>query len=265
MKIHIISKIHCVVLLFTFTTLIGNGLSPTWAKECSYYNNASISKTTNQLPLWATNKLNTLGENYRISAEGRKRLLQVLLMAQHKQVSLSLLISKIEEGLAKKVPPQIIAQALLKEIDNYCYVRNLLKTFFSCAPEKLISNKVVKTIVDSLSLGLSRKELAQFIKSAPIAPLSMLAIAIENLALLKQIHFNPDMAKQIMFTGLRYKSFSSDWRYVAKIIALAKKRNLSDKQITKAALQILRHKQHLNKLMELLGFTSRNLQQNQFR
>ena len=205
------------------------------------------------------NRVLSLGKAHQLSPADIKLFFQALVSAQKEKIPLNPLMGKIEEGLAKRVPPQTIAEALEQEIDNYCYVQELLLGVISEPGNKIIPNEALNVLVDSLSLGISRLELARFIELAPPAPLPMLAIAVENLALLKQINFNLELAEQILFTGLRFKRFTPSWRYLAKVIAAARERGVSDQDIVQKTLQAVREKNDFKNLMTSLGFTERNL------
>ncbi|WP_457572004.1 hypothetical protein [Desulfovulcanus sp.] len=205
------------------------------------------------------NRLLSLAKAHQLSPADIKLFLQALVSAQKEKIPLNPLMSKIEEGLAKRVPPQTIARALEQEIDNYCYVQELVLGAISQPGNKIISSEDLNILVDSVSLGISRPELAHFIELAPSAPLSMLAIAVENLALLKQINFNLKLAEQILFTGLRFKCFTPSWRYLARVIAAARERGISDQDIARITLQTIRENKDFKDLMNSLGFTGRNL------
>ena len=87
----------------------------------------------------------------------------------------------------------------------------------------------------------------------------MVAIAAENLALLRQIGFEEKLSDQILFTGLRLRCFHSSWRYLAGVIAAARNRGISDLEITEKTVRSMKNKGDLRDLMTALEFTDRDL------
>jgi hypothetical protein len=87
----------------------------------------------------------------------------------------------------------------------------------------------------------------------------MRIVGAEIMAYCRQIHFDPDMVQKIIDAGIQHEGFTSDWRYLAKVIATARKRGLSDERIGKTAIEILKEKGSVKDLMIDLGFTDRDV------
>ena len=122
-----------------------------------------------------------------------------------------------------------------------------------------VSDEQLNTMVDSLSGGISREELTYFIQQAPPAQTSMVTVAVENLALLNQVGFERNLTHKMLYTGLRLKRFNQSWRYLARVIVVARKRGIPDQDIANATIQALEDKLDLRDLMTTLGFTGRDL------
>ncbi len=199
-----------------------------------------------------------LMSDYKISSQDKKSLLQVLSTAKKNDVPIRPLINKIEEGLGKKIPVNLIVTALNKRVYDYKFIKHILDNTKKIKKDKS-QEQEINALVDVLSFGLSHQELKEFIKAVPPAPLSMISVALENMALLKQIDFNKKDIDRILFAGLRLKRFTPKWRYLARVIAVAKKRGLKDEEISQKVVEVFEENGSLKNLMEVLGFTSRNL------
>jgi len=88
----------------------------------------------------------------------------------------------------------------------------------------------------------------------------MLARASEILAMLRQVRFNQSLAQEILFTGLRNKSLTQSWDYLARVVATAKRRRIPDVEIAIAAQEALETNRPFGDFMASLGFTPRDLQ-----
>jgi len=205
------------------------------------------------------NRVLALSVDQRLSAAEIEVLLKTLRMAWLDCMYLEPFLNKIEEGLRKRIPTQTIGLALSQKVDDYRFVRNVLQRISPESQKNSTSCREVSTIAESLSVGVSRQELERFIEQAPQSPVPMLAVAVENLALLRQIDFSEELANQILFTGLRLKQFTPSWRYLAKVIVAARNRGISDQDITQATITALYEELDLRELMARLAFTERDL------
>lgn len=181
------------------------------------------------------NRVLSLGFDYQLRVTDIEIFLGALRTARMDNLPLEPCMGKIEEGLAKRICTGAITQALERKIDDYRFVQTLIPGVVPEGAGKSFSEADLTILGDSLSSGVSRQKLAGFIELAPPAPLPMLAIAVENLALLKQIGFDEGLAEQILFTGLRLKRFTPSWRYLARVIVVARNKGITDRDITQAA------------------------------
>jgi hypothetical protein len=211
------------------------------------------------VPEVALNRLLTLSLEHRLSPPDVNRFLITLRSARTNDLAVEPFLSKIEEGLAKGIPPKSIAIALEQKIEDYRFVKELVRRKGLVKAPGALSAEDLTVLVDSLSAGVSRQELERFMETAPPVPSAMLAIAVDNFALLKQTDLNADLINRMLMTGLRMKGFTPSWRYLAKVVAAARAKGISEEQITEATVAALEGKRDLRELMYALGFTSRDL------
>ena len=208
------------------------------------------------VPEIALNRLLMLAVNHRLEDDDVVRLVNFLQIVRTDNLPIDPFMGKIDEGLAKKIPLNTIAAVLTQRLDDYRFVRRVL---MRKTGEQEITPYALSRMVSSLDAGISRKELARFIQEASGQDLSMLARGTEILALLKQVRFNKYLAREIIFTGLRNNSLTQSWDYLARVVATAKRRQIPDDKIARAARQALEANRPLGDFMAALGFTPRDL------
>ena len=202
------------------------------------------------------NRLLILAADHRLEDDGVVRLVNFLQTVQTENLSTAPFMGKIEEGLTKQVPLSTITAVLSQKLDDYRFVKRVLARKTG---DQEITSHDLSRIVGSLDSGITREELAQFILEASGENLSMLARAIEILALLKQLRFNETLAKEILFTGLHNNSLTQSWDYLARVVAKAKRRQIPDDEIARAARETLEANRPFGDFMTTLGFTPRDL------
>jgi len=211
------------------------------------------------VPDTVLSRILTFSIDHQLSSTDVVALLDILRTVRSKNLPPQPFVTKIEEGLAKKVAVPTIAVALEQKIDDYQFVRTLLSSTAVPGADQPVADRHLTAMVDSLSGGISREQLTDFIQQAPAAEPSMVAIAVENLALLNQIGFPQDLTLQMLYTGLHLKRFSPSWRYLARVIVVARNRGIPDPNIAEATMRAMEEKRDLRDLMTALGFTGRDL------
>ena len=204
----------------------------------------------------ALNQLLILAVDHRLQDSDVVLLVNFLLTVQTDKLPIDPFMGKIEEGLAKRVSLDTIAAVLTHRLDDYRFVREVLS---QKTGERVITPHDLSRMVDSLDSGIAREELSQFILEASGQDPAMLARATEILALLKQVRFNESLTRDILFTGLRNNSLTQSWDYLARVVATAKKRQISDDEIAEAARKALEANRPFADFMTSLGFTPRDL------
>jgi hypothetical protein len=211
------------------------------------------------VPEVVLNRVLTLSLERQLSPQYVSSFLTTLRLARMNDLAVEPFLLKIEEGLAKGIPPKSIAIALEQKIDDYRFVQDLVHRKGPVKAPGALPAEDLTVLVDSLSAGVSRQELERFVESAPPVPSAMLAIAVDNLALLKQTDLNADLINRMLMTGLRLKGFTPSWRYLAKVVVAAQAKGISGEQIAEATVAALEEKRDLRELMYALGFTSRDI------
>jgi hypothetical protein len=208
----------------------------------------------------ALNRILILGNDYGISTDDLDGFLLAVQAVQKESMPVEPFVDKIAEGLAKGIPPQIIVSVLWLRIDDYRFVSGVLdRTARADQRTWFLSQADLTRMVKVLDSGVSRDEFTSLMERAPSTEMSMLVRAAEVFALLKQIQFDEPLAEDILFTGLRNKSFTQSWTYLAKIVATARHRGITDHEIATAARNTLREKRSFKEFMAALDFTSRDV------
>jgi hypothetical protein len=255
------SKVGLTILLcfFLWAACLKPSRSQTKASEPGI--SASVERAREAgVPEPALNRILILGNDYGISTDDLDGFLLAVQAVQQENLPVGPFVDKIAEGLAKGIPAQTIRRVLWRKTDDYRFVLGVFqRTAEVDQPSWLLSHEDLNRVAGSLDAGISRDELARFIERAPPSQMSMLARAVEVLALLKQIQFDEPLAEDILFTGLRNKSFTQSWTYLAKIVATARHRGRTDREIATAARDALGKKRSFNEFMAALGFTSRDV------
>ena len=203
------------------------------------------------------NRLLLAGVENRELFNALPEILCFLTRAHNENLPLEPLTNKIEEALAKRIPAAKIITVLKNEIDDLIFARELVRQ--SLHSEESVHSESIIRLSEILRAGISNEELCSFFESTSTAPLSMRIVGAEIMAYCRQIHFDPDIIQKIIDAGIQHEGFTPDWRYLAKVIATARKRGLSDQRIGKTAIEILKEKGSVKDLMTELGFTDRDV------
>jgi hypothetical protein len=148
----------------------------------------------------------------------------------------------MEEGLAKRVQPQIIQQVLKKELAQYRFTRKIvLKTMSRWdMPKNNLQSEELVRLSKTLSMGFSEQELKGFLARAPKAPLSEIADAVELMAALKQSHMQSETVEKMVFYGLREGFFSRTAWDLPLMVNSAKSHKLPDTKIKAAVMEVVK-------------------------
>lgn len=192
-------------------------------------------------------------------ADDTADVIRILIRVQDTGFPLAPFEDKIREGISKHIAPGRIGRGLADLLADYRFAWNLLRKNFK--PPKGKSDPAVQALVESLDAGLSRKALRRFCESAPTVPSAMLAVAVRNKAYLNQIGFEASLSDKILSTGLTHKSLTAGWTYFYRLVAVSKRKGISDAVIARAAINALKEKEDLRRVMKSLGFILRNVKE----
>jgi hypothetical protein len=204
------------------------------------------------------NQLLALAYEKQLEPSGMADLLLILARCQKEHLPLEPFLSKLEEGISKEIPPSQIGKVLESRREDYRFTRSLIQESGNLPGQvEPASAESFVRLTETLYCGLSRENLAGLLGTFPGTPLPLVSKGAEVLASLKQMHFNPDYAKQIVDTGVKQGYFTLAQRDFARIVALAKRKGLQDDQIAAVALEVIESRGSQNDLSSRLGITDR--------
>lgn len=181
-------------------------------------------------------------------------LITPLLATCVEQLPVPPLESKLAEGMAKRVPAQLIVRALKKKLDGYRYARELLLTRSgTLLPEALF------IVGDGLDKGVPEADFEAYVAAFGKEPQDVFVIGLDMVSLQGQVGFDPALTRRIIERAVRDDLLSPAWRYFVRIILTARKRGIDDAAIARAALGVLEEGGTASDVMESLGFTDRYL------
>jgi len=186
-------------------------------------------------------------------AEGEK-LLSPLVAACENKLPLAPFEDKLAEGLAKHIPPLLIARALNKKLDEYKFAKGLLG-----APAKDADPQLLIVLGEGLSKGVPRQDFEGYVSSYGDQASEPFLVGMEMASLLSQAGFDYKLTSSILDAGFAANSLSPQWRYFIRIVLVARQRGLSDDFIAEAAKGVLGDGGSLGDASTRLGFTSRDL------
>lgn len=206
------------------------------------------------------NRILALGYERQVDPSAMEALLKVLTQCQVERIPLQPFLSKIEEGLAKKVSASRIEQVLKNKLADYRFTVSLIHQLIARQGQgEGISEEYLIRITETLSCGVSREDLTQLLGKTPAPPLPFLARGAEVLASLKQIHFDPKLSEEIVDTGLKERFFTGAQRDFVRILVAARAKGLHDDEIADAALGIIKKGRSQADLLSRLGLSMQDL------
>lgn len=166
-------------------------------------------------------------------------------------------ISKIAEGVGKRIPADRITAALNRRLDQQRRIRRAVKRCLS--PDEPIPGEALARLGQSLSLGLSIADVEAIVCHSEKPSLDACAVAAEMKALMEQIGFTSTDTDRLIAIGLRRHTLGPDWRKLPMLAASAIKRGIPRTDIVHAAARRLEAEGSIRRLMPELAFTGRDL------
>ena len=158
-----------------------------------------------------------------------------------KDLPLEPFVKKIMEGVAKRVPTSSIESLLNQKQEDYLFTQSITIAYLKkhgirqqLPPDDLVA------IAESLYSGMTRQDLTVTMERAPAVPLFTLKRVINVQASLKQAGFDPKLSDRIISTALERNFFERQRRGFVRAILAARRKGVSDLEITEAALSIMR-------------------------
>jgi hypothetical protein len=252
-KISVFLLIGCLVPLYSISPILaGNETDVMTAVEQA--RDAGVPENL-------LNRMLAFGYKFKLNEIEVTRFVRMTEEAKKEDLPITPLVSKIEEGLAKRVQPQIIQQVLKKELSQYRFTRKIfLKTMsrWDMPKENLRSEELVR-LSKTLSMGISEQELKGFLAKAPKAPLSEIADAVELMAALKQSRMQSETVEKIVFYGLREGFFSKTAWDLPLMVHSAKSHKLPDTKIKAAVMEVVKGEKSVMEAHTGLGLDPNDL------
>ncbi|NLI82076.1 MAG: hypothetical protein GX443_10385 [Deltaproteobacteria bacterium] len=207
------------------------------------------------VPAPALNRLLAMSYEHGLKPGEVEGLLRAVIEAQKDGFPVQPFLNKIEEGLAKRVAPSRIMEVLEKKGEDYRFTRSLLEDRTRRRGRREAPPPVETQIrlAELLNAGLVREEIRQVVDDFPLVPLPVMIRGVELLATLKQMRFDPTLAGQIVNAGLNRGYFTEEQQDFGRILALAKRRGLSDEELAAAAFAVIENNAPASRLASVLG------------
>ena len=215
------------------------------------------------VPEEVVSRILVLGYKHGVEASEMIGFIHIMRQAREENLPVDLLVSKIEEGFAKSVHPQIIKRVLQQESSRYRFTRRILYESINRwdMPIENLEDRELVRLSKTLSMGISEQEIERFFARAPKAPIVELVNAVELMAALKQSGLAPDISEEIVFTGLQNQFFSKTPWNLTLMVSAAKRKKISDKEISATVLEIIMGRKHIREAYTNLGLDPQDLVQ----
>ena len=201
------------------------------------------------------------GYKYDLKATEMANFLNIAREAGEENLPIVPLVSKIEEGLAKRIQARIIERVLRQQLSQYRFARRVAyKTMnrWGVPTQRLESGELVR-MSKTLSMGISRQEMEGFFARAPQAPMAEIIDALELMAALKQAHLQMKISEEIVFNGLKKGFFSETAWNLPLMVNSAKSKKVPDKRIKAAAIEVVSGKKSVLRAHTELGLDPKDL------
>ena len=212
------------------------------------------------MPAETVNGLLTMGYEQKIESEKMIAFLEFLSAVQKDGLPVAPFVSKVEEGLTKRVAPPVILQVLQQRREDYQFVQKLLGTQLRQRNQTAeVPSDYLVRLAASRYCGISRQQLEPLVVQAPRTPLAMVVRAVETRAALAQIQFDPQRADHLVRVGMERQFFTSERQDLAHVIAAARRKGVPDKQIETAVMAAMQTNGTLQDIAQPLGVTAQDL------
>jgi len=181
-------------------------------------------------------------------------LVSPLLTACEKGLPVAPLQDKLAEGLAKQVAPLRIVQALNVKLEAYGNASLLLNRHM-----KSVTPEVLGVVGEGLSRGVSQQDFEDYVAEYNAQPPEIFLTGAEMISLLGQIGFDPEQTRTMLEAGFVSGGLTPQWRYLVRVVLVARQRGVADSTIGEAAAAVLSERGTVNDVSARLGFTSRSM------
>ena len=235
--------------------------SPASAEDATDVTAAVKRARDSGVPENVLSQMLAFGYKYNLKAVEMANFVNITREAKEEDLPISPLVSKMEEGLGKRIHAGIIERVLRQQLSQYRFARRVAhKTMnrWSIPTQSLESGELVR-LGKTLSMGISRQEMEGFFARAPQAPIAEIVNALELMAALKQSHLQTEMSEEIVFTGLKKGFFSKTAWDLPLMVSAAKSKKIADEKIKAVAIEVVSGKKSVLKAHTDLGLDPHNL------
>ena len=204
-----------------------------------------------------------LGFQYGLDETEVTALVQTLTAAAGDNLPTGPLADKINEGLAKRVRIQAIEGVLNQKTEQYRFVRQVAirARVQAGQPAEAPAADDLARMADALSAGISPDELSEFLSEAPAAPWGQVVHAVDFLAVMQQARIETRAARDLVINGLKNRYFTESRWELARTIRAAKRKHLSDEEITESVEQVMSGRKSMAEVQKAFGLTGQDLDQ----
>jgi len=167
------------------------------------------------------------------------------------------LAEKVDEGLSKAVPGDILRQALERRTSALSTARQMVSGKGRDVPPPL---DLMMAVVEGLEAGLPEKALAEFVRRHRCVPAEKLATALRIRAYLGRVGMPDTESLRVAETGLALNALTPRWLQFPRLAGLALKKGRSARAISDSALAALQDGKDPQDAAVRLGLTTRSLE-----
>lgn len=198
-------------------------------------------------------RLSASVDNGSMTAADGKLLLDSLVRVCQEQLPIAPFETKVAEGLAKRIPPVRILPALDVMQNQYGSARNILSS------AGLVDISTVSLMGDGLAKGVSAETFKSYTDSYADQPHALFSNGLAMTSFLSQAGFDYGLTQSVLDSGFEAGTLTDQWRYLVRVVLIARKRGISDAEVAEAAQTSLSGGGSLTDVAARLGFTLRDM------
>jgi hypothetical protein len=213
------------------------------------------------VPEETLNRVLVLAHKHNLKSDQLVELVHLTKETKEKDIPLDPVLSKMEEGLAKRVQFQSIQQAVHQEMARFTTARTIIRQSMSERGMPLNELQPSQTLraANTLAMGISEQEMQALFEDAPRVTLNELVNSLEFMAALKQSKLNTETVRQITLSGLEKGFFSKGAWDLALMIHAARGKNVADQSMISEALAVVKGEKSLAQAEKALGIERQDM------
>lgn len=181
-------------------------------------------------------------------------VLSPLLNACVEQLPTTPLETKLSEGVAKRVPPRVIAGALEKKLAGFRFAREVLLTTTGS-----LDATALEIVGNGVGKGVPRSDFEEFASDFGKQKPEVFLTGLTMVSLQGQAGYDFGLTRKILKKGVESGNLTPDWQYLVRVVLTARKQGIADAAVAAAAVAVLEKGGHVSSILPELGFTGRDL------